>query len=187
MHSLLKFCLNIFFFYLLSSCGDGFYYQKKHTHVSYLNEEYQAELKSNKKFSGFLKMSIIDFQFSARIKLFGPRSEHHFLQILHQKGSCPRWQDFQSVGWNDLNSQINKFGKVMLYLDSRINHQFESLGRLPKIRRSGSYYFSRAADVRTLYPAGIDISLSEIIVMIYQYDSLDHDLLPVACGEIRPV
>jgi hypothetical protein len=187
MHSSLKFYLNIFVFFLLSSCGAGFDFKEESTQVSYINEEYQAELKSNKNFSGFLKISIVDFQLSVRIKLFGPRSELKFLQVLHQRGICPQWQDFQSVEWNDLNSQMNYFGKVMLYLDSRINHQFESLGRFPKMRRNGSYYFSRAADLRSLYPAGLEVPLREMILMIYQYDSLDHDLVPVACGEIRPM
>jgi hypothetical protein len=185
--SLFKFILNLSGVLILFSCGDGFDEEKELNHVSYSNEEYRAELKSHKKFSGFLKLSIFDSQLSVRVKLFGPPSDHQFLQVLHQKGSCPQLQEFEAMRWNDLSSRIDDFGKIQLFLDSFINHSLESLGRFPKMRRNGSYYFSRAADLRFLYPAGMQTSLSEMILMIYQYDSSDHDLVPVACGEIRPV
>jgi hypothetical protein len=185
--SLFKFVLNLSGFLILFSCGNGFDLEQEITHVSYSNEEYRAELKSHKKFSGFLKLSIIDSQLSLRVKLFGPPSDHQFLQVLHQKVSCPQLQEFQTVSWNDFNFRVDNFGKVQLFLDSLINHSLESIGPFPKMRRNGSYYFSRAADLRFLYPAGMRTPLSEMILIIYQYDSLDHDLVPVACGKIRSV
>lgn len=173
---------------LLFSCGQGFQRLEKNDLISFTDTQYLSDIKTPNKEIGWAKVHSVNSQLLVKIKLFGPPSEHKHLQVLHQNQSCASFLTLHDeLFFTHLGEAENKFGKVVLIFDAKINHRLDSIKDLPKIKKRGFYHYYRAADINILYLLGMEefvkFELENQILMIYKFESENLQFHPIACGE----
>lgn len=179
----------------LLSCGKGFEDDslKVFRQEEIANINVQATLSPlNKRFgtyTGYVGLSIIENQFWARIKVFGPISKEKHAQYLHQGSRCPTMKDdLNGDGYLDFEETYKVAGNILLPFDSNLNTQMRGFNDFPVIRRNNLYYYSESCnsswlmddlrsedpfldDVMVKLQPNEDLSIETRIVIIYGINS----------------
>ncbi len=178
-------CLSFLF-----SCGDGFEAEQEFSWSTFPSVSFGFNLEAIVPYKGWFKLDSLDSQLTIKIKFYGPLSEKRYLQVLNHRESCIDLRSTQrQFTLSEIQEQDTSFGKFVFFLDSKINDQFDEINKLPKMRRRGSYYFSRSADLNYLERRGlldrVGASFKQAIIIIFEIDPLTFLLRPVACGVIN--
>ncbi len=174
----------------LISCGDGFEQEKEFSWSRFPSVSFGLNLETLVPYKGWFKLDSLDSQLTIKIKFYGPYTEKRYLQVLNHRESCIDLRRIlRQFTLSEIQNEDSSLGQFVLFLDSKMNDQFDEMDKLPKMRRRGSYYFSRSADLNYLERIGlldsVGSSFRQAIIIIFEIDPLTFLLKPVACGVIN--
>jgi hypothetical protein len=174
----------------LISCGDGFETEQEFSWSTFPSISFALNLETLVPYKGWFNLDSLDSQLTIKIKFYGPHSEKRYLQVLNHRESCIDLRRMnRQFTLSEIRNENSSLGKLVLFLDSRMNDQLDEFDKLPRMRRRGSYYFSRSADLNYLERWGLldrmGPSFKQAIIIIFEIDPLTFLLRPVACGVIN--
>ena len=174
----------------LISCGDGFEAEKEFSWSTFPSVSFDFNLDTPTPYKGWFKLDSRESQLTIKIKFYGPHTEKRYLQVLNHRESCIDLRRIQrQFTLSEIQNEDSSLGQLVLFLDSKMNDQFDEMDKLLKMRRRGSYYFSRSADLNYLERIGVldsvGSSFRQAIIIIFEIDPVTFLLKPVACGVIN--
>lgn len=145
------------------------------------NGRYTASLKPINvtlgRFTGWLKLSITDNQFWARVKVNGPQTTQMHAQYIHSGSVCPDMKDdLNRDGYLDFMEVYKIAGPILLPLDSNLNAQLKGLNEFPVMRKnSGLYYYSESCNSERLMAdlKRTDIFPYDMITKLHPSEKID--------------
>ncbi len=174
----------------LYSCGNGFEAEKEFSWSTFPSVSFNFNLDALFPYKGWFKLESQDSQLTIKIKFYGPHTEKRYLQVLNHRQSCIDLRKVKrEFTLSEIRNEESSLGKLILFLDSKMNDYLDEMDKLPKMRRRGSYYFSRSADLNYLERIGLLDSVGarfrEAIIIIFEINPVTLLLKPVACGVIN--
>ena len=139
----------------LTGCGKGF--KDIEEEEEFIPEgQYIAQLKPlnsrKRSYSGWAKIRLTENQIWVRIHLKGPGIKTFHAQHLHTGEACPNLDedDANADGYIDIKEGSEKFGSILVPLDSDISSQMRGISDFPFMRKQGLYFYSESASAQKL-------------------------------------
>jgi hypothetical protein len=133
---------------ILAGCGKGFEANQNATEDLRVLEYHANLLPLNPKYGvyrGWMRLSITENQFWARVKVSGPKTQVMHGQHIHVSNRCPQMSDDTNQdGFIDFMEVINVSGPILIPLDANLTTQQKGIFDFPRMRRQPFYYYSEA-------------------------------------------
>ena len=206
---MVRFIFCIYFLLLNYSCGKQKFPDYRPQGLVLRGEEEEAHRSYFKslnpsltgKVKGHVVMWIRELQFYTRVVIFkGPKSLR-IQQYIHTGIHCPTQRDdLNHDGMIDFSEVIKSSGAILVPLDGKLGSQTSGFNWFPKSDRDGSYYYSRAANLKWFMEdlrardedpndhmiklgQSEELALNRRVVILY--GSASDPLLPLACADIH--
>jgi hypothetical protein len=139
----------------LMGCGKGF--KDMEEKEEFIPEgQYVALLEPvnarKRTYRGWVKIRLTDNQIWVRIKLNGPGIKTIHSQYLQTGEKCPNTDedDTNADGYVDVKEGKEKFGSILIPLDTDLSSQMKGIANFPFMRQQGFYFYSESASSRKM-------------------------------------